>query len=211
MNRRSGMGTAYCNGRRRMSVDEIIALVSGWIDNVETSGAAARIAEAQAAFRSKALRATVVEVGDFELMRTCIHEGAHVVAAHYSGLSITGACVRGGSGCAEYGSDERSPDMLAMAAADLAGITAEFLLLGVDAAREHQLAHSHDLLRARLRIDTLRPLGWSLPTRTFVTMSTCLVRSRWDAIIRVAKTLSVLQELDGAVVAALCASAGSAQ
>jgi hypothetical protein len=195
-----------------MGVDEHIAALTSRLDAVPVETAQARIDEAQAAFRSKALRPTVAEVGYPELMRNCIHEGAHVVAAHFEGLSVKRACVCGGGGCAEYGSDERSPDMLmAMVVADLAGMTAEVLLLGVDAARQHQLAHSHDLLQARLRIDTLRALGWNLPTRTFATMSTCLVRSRWDAIIRVAKALSVLQELDGAVIVALCASAGSAQ
>ena len=117
----------------------------------------------------------------------------------------------GGGGCAEYGSDERLPDMLmAMVVADLAGAVAE-LLCGASDARQQQLAHSHDILQSRLRIDAIRASGWRLSTRTFVTMSTCLVRSRWDAIIRVAKTLSVLHELDGAVIGALCASTGSAQ
>jgi hypothetical protein len=185
--------------------------ITSWLDAVHVESAQARIDDAQATFRSKALRATVADVGDPELMRTCIHESAHVVAAHYSGLSITRACVRGGSGSAAYGSDELSTDVLmAMVVSGLAAPAAE-LYAGADDARQHLLSHSADVLQARLRIGALHALGWTLPTRTFATMSTCLVRSRWDAIIRVAKTLSVLQELDGPVVGALCASAGSAQ
>lgn len=186
-------------------VDSHVALLTGWLENVHISSAQARVDEAHAEFRSKSPHRLALYTGASGA-RLCVHEAGHSVAAHYGGLGVERVCVLERGGGCEYGSagDESPSARMAAAVADLTAVFAE-LHSGADEARQFQLAHSTDVLQARLRIDALRADG--LSPRVFATLAACMVLSRWAAILRVAACLGAVGELSGPEVAALCAGA----
>jgi hypothetical protein len=131
-------------------------------------------------------------------MRVCIHESAHAVAAHASGLRVGRACVRqDDTGAVTYSDDPE--DHFAVIIVHLAGMAAE-LLCGVDERRQFALAHGHDILAARLALDAF-PLG---DARSFAIAACCAVVSNMQTIERVAHILGAVGELSGAEIAALC-------
>src|SRR6202035_808393 len=88
--------------RRAVDADACIALFAGALELVHVESAAARIAEAEAPFLSKAPHSPRLEVGEQELMRACLHEGGHAAVAVASGLVVSRALVRGAGGCVKY-------------------------------------------------------------------------------------------------------------
>ena len=187
-----------------MDADLAIATIVTWLDNVHVETAQARLDEARGEFLTKLPHTPALYVGA-PGSRLCIHEASHAVAAHFGGLGVARVCVLEHGGGCEYGSgDESFERRLASTVADLTAVFSE-LHIGADDARRHQLAHSPDVLQARLRLDTLRADGVS--SRVCVTLAACLALSRWAAIVRVATVLGVLGELGAAEVAALAQGA----
>src|SRR5262249_42753219 len=70
----------------------------------------------------------------------------------------------------------------------------------------HRLAHSSDVLQARLRADKVRLLApkLGLTNHLLAEMSWLVVTSHWPAIVRTAIALRALGDLGKAEVAALC-------
>ena len=182
----------------RMTIDDAIELVNRWLDAVDAASAQARVEAMQAEYRAKrTLREAPATATEAKLGRTALHEAAHAVIAHRGGLEVSHVCLHAdGSGCADYRGPE---DLQREIGADLAGVFVE-LLADTNWERQSQLAHSNDLLMARLKLDRL-PETWR---RALVTASCCSVLSNWSEIVRTATALRALGDLGKAEVAALC-------
>ena len=181
-----------------MTMDDAIELVDRWLDDVDAASAQARVEAMQAECRAKStLREVPATATEAELGRTALHEAAHAVTAHRIGLEVSHVRLHAdGSGCADYHGPK---DLQGEIGADLAGVFVE-LLADANWERQSQLAHSNDLLLARLKLDRF-PEAWR---RALVTASCCSVLSNWSAIVRTATALRALGDLGKAEVAALC-------
>jgi hypothetical protein len=179
-----------------------IELVASWIDSVDIATAPARMVENQAHNADKETGGLTAAGGQIE--RTAWHESSHAVVAHKLSLNVTRVCCRAdGSGSAAYeASEARGDTILALVVATLAGIFGE-LLIGTDQRRKFELAHSNDVLSARLSIEAFAP-GWRFASRTYAIFACCVDLSCWSEIARVAGALRLCGELDGASVRALC-------
>lgn len=186
-----------------MNIAGCIDTVTTWLDAVDTSSAWPRIEELQARHHARgALRepCATVEVG-------ALHEAAHAIVAHVSGIEIKSVMLRAdGSGAADYIAPMTSVEkMIARVCADLAGVCLE-LDLGVHPWRRQALAQSCDVLLARLNAEICRELmpAWSLTNRFFATVAYCAVRSNLEAIERAACALRGAGRLSGSRIRALC-------
>lgn len=189
-------------------IDAHVALIVGWIDNVHIESAEQRMGEDLERNRSKDLRAQAPpRATEAELMRNAHHESAHAVVAQRMGLRVSRVCCRpDGSGCASYEVEAESfQSVFRAAVASLAGIVHE-LSSGADRYRQHQLAHSADVLAARLSIHRCQTLAphVGMTAELAANLGWCAVHSNWASIERVAACLRALGELDGPTIAALC-------
>jgi hypothetical protein len=186
-----------------VEADAHIAAVTAWLDVVHVESAWQRVEEMQERYRSTPKSSWLASYG--EMARCAAHEAAHAVIANCMGLDVRRVCVHlSGTGSVQYDTTTDTLDALfTVAVADLAGIFSE-LHAGVDGARQEQLAHSGDLLRARLNLDRCRAGGWDLTMAAVATASYCAVRSNWDSISRIAACLLAVNELTGVEIAALC-------
>lgn len=189
-----------------MDIGAAANMLTAWIANVHVETAPIRIADMQDVNRAKerdgigfASSGAAASIG-----RLCVHEAAHGVVGCKLGLRPGRVCVRAdGSGSAIYEGDEDAA--VWMAVTHVAGVAAELVILGADDERQFVLAHSHDVLAARLAIDEpagVVPDGFS--AKVVAQIAVCAVTEHRPSIERVAQCLRVLGELSGAEVAALC-------
>jgi hypothetical protein len=192
--------------------DAAIVLVAEWLGVVHVESAPGRVAEMRARSEAKDRgdRVLVIATADI-LLRNAHHEAAHAVVGHKLGRRVTRACVRAdGSGIVELEPEDEADTHVAFCAAigDLAGPCAE-LHLGVDDPRRHELAHSADVLAAKLNIARyLAGEPECPPTNAFFAKASFLaVLTHWRSIQRIANCLRAVEEheLSGLEVAALCA------
>lgn len=190
-----------------MRLEDAIARITFSLESVHVESAAARIEEKQAANQAKQSGAALILASDAEVWRAGVHESAHAVAAVRCDLHLEHAGVRcDASGwCCYYEGGESIDQTISRVVADLAGPCAELLLVGADDARCGQLAHSSDLLLARLNIDRCRARAptWQLPTRLFAQLACSIVATNIDSIGRLAHVLILYGQLSRDAVAAL--------
>jgi hypothetical protein len=193
-----------------VQVDQLLA---GWMGDIDVDSAPERVATAQrealARDENGPADPFLRRASDQEIERAAFHESAHAVIAHRGGRHVSRVCLReDATGFADYGAcDERDfGDLLAALTADLAGPAAELAKWGADECRYHQLAHSSDLLQARMRADKLRSLapGLGLSNAFLVKMALAAVRANWRAITRCAYVLRACGELNSAEIGVLC-------
>jgi hypothetical protein len=187
-----------------MDLDAHIEIVTSWLDCVHVESAPARTAEMREQNAQKDRAALSVGGGTESI---ALHESAHAAVACSLRLTVGRTCIRADeSGSAAYEAAEVSAaTTLTLVVATLAGVVSE-LIAGCHPWRQMQLAHSHDVLAARLRIMESQAIApdWNVTIRTLVSLTFCSVLSRWDSISRVADALLAAGELDGQRVAALC-------
>jgi hypothetical protein len=175
-----------------------------WLDAIETTSAPARLTSE---LEQDAEREATADTAGLDLRRVAMHESAHAVVAFQHALDVGRVCIReDASGSAAYSADEKRPDtLLSMSVASLAGVACE-LILGADPEDRFRLAHSADLLSARLSIDELQAVvpDWAMSTRMIATLTYSAVLSNFGEIRRVAGALLLERELDGAAIRALC-------
>jgi hypothetical protein len=192
-----------------MRIESAIACVTDWLDVIHVESAAQRVEQAQQQYlaREASFETSIPRNGDFA-GAVALHEAAHAVVACRLGLHVS--CVRINSdqtGAARYQCEEEHSftGALNSVTTGLAGLFVELLADQADTTREFQLAHSHDILKARLGIEECRQLApWDMPTRIFAEIGACCVASNLEEIRRVAAALGELGQLDGETVAAFC-------
>jgi hypothetical protein len=189
-------------------LQEHINQLASWLDLVHVETAQKRCGELLNGLRPKDMETNQVRAGSLD--RACYHEATHAVAAHILGLKVLKITARSdGNGEAHH--QVNCTDAYEKFASIVAGLAAPAfeLFAGAGAERQFALAHSYDILDARLRIDEFQRMAsaWEVTTLTFAQVACCLVASNRDAIARTAFVLRELGELPGAVIEALCESA----
>jgi len=187
-----------------MMIDDAIELVTRSLEVVYLESAAARVADTQWRNSAKECAAALTDASPSEVMRCAVHESGHAIAATCGGLHVERACVRAdGTGSCDYRVTDES-QTIERIVADLGGVAAE-LLLGADEERQFALAHSQDILLARIHIEELRAQrpDQELTAATCAKLACCTIASNMRAIDRVARVLFALGEADGAIIAAL--------
>jgi hypothetical protein len=186
-----------------MELDRHADLVSQWLAAVHVETAQQRLVEMHERRGSKdRLPEVSLLTTEADLARVALHESAHATIATRMGLPVIRARIH--LGLTEYDEVESCADgAFRYAVVSLAAPFAE-LLAGADSRRQSQLAHSADLLTARLQVDRCRAADAEITAEVVATVACCAVQSNWDTIQRVAACLLALGELSGSEISALC-------
>lgn len=186
-----------------MRIESAIELIANWLDAVHVESALARIEERRAEYLEQEGRHSPINplaVPSAAHFRVALHEAAHAVLASRTAIGVARVVAfDSGSGSVSYARDP-TDHPIAAAVVHLAGPAIE-LLAGADERRQFHLSISSDVQAARLAIDAY-PVPISV--RTCAAIVLCAVTEQAGTIVRVARAIRALGELDGPTVAALC-------
>jgi hypothetical protein len=192
-------------------IDDSISALATWLSEVDLGNARERIdADLARHFEKEGAPRTLEPASTAILVRSSLHEAAHVVAAHSLGLKVMQVVLRAdASGAAEYHcNDDDVAEVLARVIADMAGAALEALAGDLE-ARAPRLAGSFDILKARFGVERCVALAPELGiTHAAIAALACAtVATHLEAIGRVAAALRHVGALDKATITALCGRA----